>query len=71
VTLRFRPKNFEMNRLARLGRCLQYRANRLNITPTATEDSSPIVALDRRTQRQLPATGQDLTVQVELIGSVY
>jgi hypothetical protein len=70
LPLRFRPKNFEMNHLAGLGCCLEDRANRLNIAPTATENSPPIVALDRRTQRQLPATGQDLAVQVKLIGSI-
>jgi hypothetical protein len=60
-----------MNRLASLGRCLENRANCLDIAPASTEDSPPIVALDRRTQRQLPATGQDFAVQMDLVGSIH
>jgi hypothetical protein len=71
MALRLRPKNFEMDRLTRLGCCLQDRANRLDIATPPTENSSPIVALDRRTQRQLSATGQDFAVQMELIGAVH
>jgi hypothetical protein len=71
LALGLRPKNFEMNRLARLGGRLQDRANRLDIATTPTEDSPPIIALDRRTQRQLPATGQEFAVQMELVGAIH
>jgi hypothetical protein len=71
LTLRLRPKNFEMDGLAGLSRCLQDRTNRLDISTAPPENSTPIVTLDRRTQRQLPAISQDLTVQMELSGTIH